>query len=340
MSYSVKITPSGHEFEIEEEETILEAALRHGYSFPYGCRAGMCGSCIGQVTEGKFRYEYDELPMSITEEEAESGLCVFCRAFPASDLVVEVKEISAAKEIEVKNLPCRVGQMEKLANEVMKIDLQLPMVERLQFLAGQYIDILINDDQRRSFSMANSPHDDDFIELHIRKVDGGKFTAHVFEEMQEKDLLRLEGPFGNFFLREDSERPLLFIAGGTGFAPIKSILSQVFSLEIKRPIYFYWGARDKELLYMSELPEHWAQEHENFHYIPVLSEAKETDNWQGRTGLIHEAVASDFEDLSGFDVYASGRPEMIEAISETFLKQGMDEDHFYSDSFTFAEKSS
>jgi len=335
MSYTIKIIPSGHKFQINAEETILEGALRNGFAFAYGCRAGSCGSCKGKVVEGEFYYEDDEPPLAATGYDAENNIGVFCQAFPKSDLVLEIKEISAAKDVVIKTLPCRVAKMERLAEEVMLVNLKLPMIERLQFLAGQYVDILYKDGRRRSFSMANSPHDDEFIELHVRKVEGGEFTGYVFNEMQEKDLLRIEGPYGSFFLREKSEKPIILMAGGTGFAPVKSILEHAFSEGISRPIYFYWGARYRDLLYMENVPEKWAAEYENFHYIPVLSEAKPSDNWKGRTGLVHDAVTEDFNDLSAFDVYASGRPEMIDLGREAFLKQGMEEDRFYFDSFTF-----
>ena len=334
MSYNVKITPSGHEFEIEAEETILESALRHGFAFAYGCRAGSCGSCKGKVLEGKYHYEDNEPPLAAAPDDEKKGVCVFCQAYPSSDLVLEIEEISAAKDIVVKILPCRVAKVEKMAPDVMRVYLKLPMIERLQFLAGQYIDILYKDGRRRSFSMANPPCDDEFIRLHIRRVEGGEFTNHVFNEMQVKDILRIEGPFGSFFLREKSERPILLMAGGTGFAPMKSILEHAFTEGVKRPIYLYWGARTKDLLYMPELPEKWASEHENFHYIPVLSE-EDKANWQGRHGLVHDVIEEDFNDLSEYDVYASGAPEMIDAGREIFIRLGMNEDHFYFDSFTF-----
>ena len=335
MSFNVKITPSGHEFEIAPEETILESALRHGHAFAYGCRAGSCGACKGKILEGEFFYQDNEPPLAAGPQDEENSICVFCQAYPLSDLVLEIKEISAAKDIAVKTLPCRVAKMEKIAPEVMRVYLKLPMIERLQFLAGQYVDILYKDGRRRSFSMANPPCDDEFIRLHIRYIEGGEFTGYVFNEMQEKDLLRIEGPFGSFFLREDSDRPIVLMAGGTGFAPMKSILEHAFSEGVKRPIYLYWGARHKDLLYMPELPESWAKKYDNFHFVPVLSEAKPEDNWQGRSGLVHLAVGEDFKDLSDFDVYASGQPNMIEAGRDLFVKQGMDEDHFYFDSFTF-----
>ncbi|MDH3325620.1 MAG: CDP-6-deoxy-delta-3,4-glucoseen reductase [Gammaproteobacteria bacterium] len=336
MTYKVTIQPSGHQFENEVEETILEAALRHGFAFSYGCRSGSCGACSGKVVSGEFHYEDDEEPMALSEDAKKNSMCIFCQAIPDSDLVLEVKGISAVKDIVVKTLPARVAKMERLAPDVMRLYLKLPMIERMQFLAGQYLDILLKDGRRRSFSIANAPHDDELLELHIRKIDGGEFTTYVFDEMEEKALLRIEGPLGTFFLRE-SDRPLICMAGGTGFAPLKGILEHAFEEGLKRPIHLYWGARDKEGLYLSELAESWASKYENFIYIPVLSEQKAGDNWQGRTGLVHEAVAADFTDLSQYEIYASGRPEMIDEGRNIFIEKGLDQENYYFDAFTFSE---
>ena len=338
MTYKITIQPSGHEFENEPEETILDAALRHGYAFAYGCRAGSCGACKGKVVDGDYHYEDDEEPLALSEHDKKNNQCIFCQAVPDSDLTLEVKEISAAKDIVVKTLPTRVVKMEKLAPDVMRLYLKLPMIERMQFLAGQYLDILLKDGRRRSFSIANPPHDDELLELHIRKIEGGEFTGFVFDEMEEKALLRIEGPLGTFFLREDSEQPLIFMAGGTGFAPLKGILEHAFSEGIKRPLHLYWGARDSESLYLKELAESWQSKYDNFTFIPVLSAAKAEDNWTGRTGMVHEVVAADFSDLSKYQVYASGPPEMIDAGRDTFKAQGMDEDNYYYDAFTFSEE--
>jgi len=337
MTYRIVIQPSGHEFEIEKEETILDGALRNGFAFSYGCRAGSCGSCRGKVIQGEYRYEDDEKPMALSEHDEKTGMCVFCQAYPDSDMELEVKEISAAKDIVVKTLPCRVTKLEKLAPDVMRMYLKLPMIERMQFLAGQYLDVLLKDGRRRSFSIANGPHDDELMELHVRKIEGGEFTTHVFEGMKEKDILRIEGPLGNFFLRTESERPIIFVAGGTGFAPIKAIIEHAIAEKLKRPVYFYWGARDKASLYMSDLAESWGQELADYRFTPVLANAAAEDQWQGETGMVHEAVLNDFDDLSLFDVYASGPPGMIDAIADTFSEKGMDSDHFYSDAFNFAD---
>jgi CDP-4-dehydro-6-deoxyglucose reductase len=277
----------------------------------------------------------------LTEAEKQAGMALFCSAVPLSELVIECREIGAIKDVKVKTLPCRVQKLERIAPDVMIIYLKLPANERLQFLAGQYIDILMKDGKRRSFSLANAPHDDDLLQLHVRNYRGGTFAEHVFTRMKERDILRFEGPFGTFFLREDSKKPVIFVASGTGFAPVKSILEHVFRGEngrnpstSGRQITLYWGNRTKADLYMSDLAERWQREHKNFTFIPVLSEAL-PDDWNGRTGLVHQAVLQDFIDLSGFQVYACGTPAMVEAAHGDLTSlRGLPEDEFFSDAFT------
>lgn len=334
MSYQVVVQPSGHQFVVEPGETILDAALRQGFAFPYGCRNGGCGACRGKMLSGTVEYD-DGLPAALSAEQLRAGMALFCRALPTSDLVLEMREIGAAKDIVVKTLPCRVAKLELLSHDVMRLMLKLPVTERLQFLAGQYIDILLKDGRRRTFSLANAPHDDNLLELHIRNVPGGDFTHHVFTEMKEKDLLRFEGPFGNFFLREDSDRPMVFMAGGTGFAPIKGILEHAFALGEQRHMHLFWGARSLEDLYWDALPREWAEKYPNFSYTPVLSEPAQADNWTGRTGLVHEAILADYPALSGYDVYAGGAPAMVHAGADAFAQCGLELEHYYSDAFEF-----
>ena len=334
MSHRITIKPSNHTFLTGENETILEAALREGFALPYGCRNGACGSCKGKILEGSVDYgTYQESALS--EKEKQAGLALFCCAQAQSDLVIECREIGAAKDIQIKTLPCRVQQMEKVADDVMVLYLKLPANERLQFLAGQYVDILMKDGKRRSFSMANAPHDDELLQLHVRNVAGGTFTEHVFSKMKEKDILRFEGPLGTFFLREDSDKPIIFMAGGTGFAPIKSMLEHAFHIGMDRQMVLYWGARSLKDLYMPELPGKWQQEHTNFTFIPVLSEPKPEDHWDGRIGLVHEAIRKDFPDLSGYQIYACGSPDMVDAGHKAFIQHGLPEDEFLSDAFLF-----
>jgi CDP-4-dehydro-6-deoxyglucose reductase len=338
MTFKIRIQSSGREFTADEKETVLAAALRQGVMLPYSCRSGACGTCKGKVLAGQVDYgTYETKAMS--EAEREQGHALFCQARPLSDLVIEAKEIAAAKDIPIRIMPARVVQMEKLADDVIRLSLKLAEGQRLQYLAGQYIDILLSGNQRRSFSLSTSPLSDELLQLHIRHVPGGFFTGHVFTKMQEKDLLRFQGPFGMFFLREDSDRPAILVAGGTGFAPIKSILEYAFAKGVTRPLHLYWGVRAKRDLYLSGLPQAWAREHNNFKFTPVLSEPRPEDRWDGRQGWVHEAMAADYPDLSRHEVYASGPPPMIDALKATVKKHGLPEDHLYYDSFEFAHAS-
>jgi CDP-4-dehydro-6-deoxyglucose reductase len=229
-----------------------------------------------------------------------------------------------------------VQKLQKLADDVMLMQLKLPANERLQFLAGQYIDFLLKDGKRRSYSIANPPHSDEFIELHLRHVPGGRFTDHVFSAMKEKDILRFEGPHGSFFIREESDKPIIFVAGGTGFAPIKGMLEHLFAEESGRQMILYWGARAKKDIYLPEAPILWQQRHSNFSFIPVLSDPSPGDQWQGRRGYVHQAVLEDFNDLSGFEVYACGAPVMVDSARSAFTQtRGLPEDAFYADSFVY-----
>ena len=333
MSHQVTLQPSGHQFTVQDGETVLEAALRENFALPYGCRNGACGACKGKVLSGGVDYG-EHQPHTLPDDEKKQGLALFCTAKPTSDLVIEAKEIGAAKDIPVKTLPTRIEKMEKLADDVMALWLKLPANERLQFLPGQYIDILLKDGKRRSFSLANAPEEDELLELHIRHVPGGFFTDQVFASMKAKDILRIKGPLGSFFLRE-SDKPALFLAGGTGFAPIKSILTHAFHHKVDRQMVLYWGAKSLADLYLPGVPSAWQKEHGNFSFIPVLSDPKPADNWPGRTGYVHQAVLNDFADLSGWQVYACGAPPMIEAARKDFISRGLPEDEFYADSFSF-----
>ena len=332
MSHRITIKPSNHSFEASDEDTVLEAALREGYVLAYSCRNGACGTCKGKVLEGTVDYgTYDD--DTLPETDKQKGLALFCQAKALSDLVIECREISAVKDIQVRTMPCRVQQMEKLGPDVMRIRLKLPANERLLFLAGQYLDILMRGGMRRSLSMANPPEDDAVLELHLRNY-GGPFSDYVFNKMKEKEILRFEGPLGTFFLRDQSAKPIVFVASGTGFAPIKAMIQHALQKGITRPMTLYWGGRRRSDLYLNDLPESWAREH-SITYVPVLSEAQLDDQWTGRTGFVHRAVMEDFPDLTGYQVYACGVPVMVDAARKDFTAHcGLPEDEFYSDSFT------
>lgn len=337
MKYTVTIQPSGHTFEVAEDQLILDAALEQSIALPYGCRNGACGSCRTRVVTGMLDYRDGELPSALNHGDAEDGYALICKATATSDLVIEAKEIGAAKDIEIKTLPTRVVEKKLLNHDIVQVKLKLPASARLQFLAGQYIEILLKNGESRSFSLANAPHDDEFIELHIRHIDGGEYTTYVMKEMQEKALLRIKGPLGSFFLREESERPIIFLAGGVGFAPIKGIMEHIIGTGIERNISVYWGVRTREDLYMHELAESWAQ-HDTISYIPVLSDSVEGDGWTGRTGFVHDAVVEDHDDMSAYEIYACGPPVMVKAAEEAFVALGLDSDHLYYDSFEFSHE--
>ncbi|MES2552453.1 MAG: CDP-6-deoxy-delta-3,4-glucoseen reductase [Pseudomonadota bacterium] len=335
QSYEVTINPSGHVYKISAYQTVLEAAIDAGYNLPYGCRNGACGACKGKIVSGEVDYG-EHQGNALTDAEKEAGLALFCCARPQSDLVIESREVGTNTGVRPRILPARVQKMEKLSHDVMALFLKLPSNERMQFMAGQYVEFLLKDGKRRAFSLANAPHDDEFLEMHLRLIPGGTFTNYVFTEMQEKAILRLEGPFGTFYLREDSDKPIIFVAGGTGFAPIKGIIEHMLHVKSQRPIVLYWGARTREDLYMPSLPQNWAAYHPGFKFVPVLSEPQESDNWQGRTGLVHQAVLDDYADLSAYQVYCCGAPAMVDIVHVAFQERGMPEDEFFSDAFTYA----
>jgi CDP-4-dehydro-6-deoxyglucose reductase len=323
------LQPSGLQFSVEEGETVLAAALRQGYVLPYGCKSGACGSCKGKILSGTVDYgTYQK--KALTDQEKAQGKALFCQAKPLSDLVVEARAIGAAKDIQIKTLPCRIQKMERAADDVMVLQLKLPANEKLNFLAGQFIEFLLKDGKRRSFSIANPPHAAELIELHVRHVAGGQFTDHVFGKMKERDILRFEGPLGTFFLREESAKPIVFVASGTGFAPIKAVIEHMQHKGIARPMTLYWGGRRPKDLYMDEIAKNWPLK-----YVPVISDALPEDNWIGRSGFVHRAVMEDFPDLSGHQVYACGVPVMVDSARRDFIEKcGLPEDEFYADSFT------
>ena len=335
MSYKVVIKPSGHSFQVEEGESVLDAALRNGYALPSGCRNGGCGSCKGKLLSGDLDYGTNT-PRALNEGDVNKGMALFCQARPCSDLTIEVEEVAAAEDIDIRIMPTKVHKKEFLADDVVRLYLKLPDSERLQFLAGQYVDILLKDGRKRSFSIANAPHDDAYIELHIRHVDGGDFTGYVCDELHEKDILRIEGPHGSFFLREENHRPMIFVAGGTGFAPIKSIIEHILTENLDLPMHLYWGVRDQKDLYLADLAQKWAKHIPNFHFVPVLSQPSADVAEQTRTGYVHEAILEDFpEGFSNFDVYASGPPVMVNAVFDAFSAHGLSEENYFSDAFEY-----
>ena len=340
VPYQVTLKTSGKQFTVNQDETVLEAALSQNINLPYGCKNGACGSCKGKILEGQVTHgQHSESAMSRADETA--GATLFCCAHPQSDLLIEAREVQGAGDIAIRKVPCRVNEISRHGSDVAILKLQLPASERFQFLAGQYLEFLLKDGQRRAYSIANAPEQEGPLELHIRHLPGGLFTDFVFAAkdpaLKEKDILRFEGPLGSFFLREDSKKPIIFVAAGTGFAPIKSIIEQMQAKKIQRPISLYWGGRRPSDLYMNSLCETWAQDLPDFKYIPVISDALPEDTWDGRSGFVHEAVMTDHPNLKDFQVYACGAPVMVNAARQDFSSQcHLPEEEFFADSFTSA----
>jgi len=340
MSFQVRVAPSGKQFSVDDEESILEAALRQGVTLPYGCRNGACGSCKSRVIEGRIE-QGPHSDKALTAEEAARGYALLCCAHARSDLSIESRVVTAAGDIPIRRMPCRIASIEHPAPDVAVLRLQLPANERLQYLAGQYIELLLKDGSRRSYSMACAPHLAEQLELHVRHMPGGRFTDALFGAAQppvkERDILRFEGPMGTFFLREEGERPIVLLASGTGFAPIKAIVEHAQHKGIARPMTLYWGGRRPRDLYLNALCERWAREIPGFRYVPVVSDALPEDDWRGRTGFVHRAVMADLPDLSGWQVYACGAPIVVDSARREFTAQcGLPESEFFADAFTSA----
>lgn len=348
MSFKVTVRPSGRQFTVEGDETILAAALRSGIGLPYGCKNGACGTCKCRGVEGDWVQGPHSSSALSASEQAERKLLVCCST-PLSDVTIEARELTGFGDIPVRKMPCRVARIERAAPDVAIVSLQLPANERLQFKAGQYIEFILKDGSRRSYSMATAPHGDEQIALHIRHMPGGLFTDALFGArapvLKERDILRFEGPLGTFFLREESNRPVVLLASGTGFAPIKAIAEHIFFKRVNRdepgrparPVVLYWGCRSRQDLYMDALPRQWADSEPNFRYVPVLSEPRPEDVWSGRTGFVHEAVMADLPQLSGYEVYACGAPVMVEAARRDFTGRcGLPAEAFFADAFTSA----
>jgi CDP-4-dehydro-6-deoxyglucose reductase, E3 len=335
MVHKVRLHPGGESFEAQAAESVLAAGLRAGLHLPHSCRGGSCGACEAVILAGEIRYPNGP-PAALAAGEAAAGRALLCQAHACSDLVLEARALAVPEEVRIRRLPCRVESRELLCHDVMRLVVKLPSLEPFVFLAGQYVDFLLEDGRRRSYSIANPPHEPDRLELHVRRVAGGGFTALVFEQLGVRSLLRLEGPLGGFWLREDSDRPIVMVAGGTGFAPIKSMLQHLMRQGARRVVHFYWGARRPRDLYEGALVHGWAAGHDWLHFIPVLSEPLPADGWTGRRGWVHEAVVADLPSLAGVDVYAAGPPAMIGAIQEVFPAHGLPPGHLYFDSFEFA----
>ncbi len=336
--HSVRIEPHSRTLRVSPEQPLLQAALAAGLNLPHSCKSGHCSSCRARLVAGEIHYPNGR-PPGLTEDEAASGQVLLCQARPRSDLVVEARLIANVADVEIKTLPCRIARLTPLAPDVLQVMLQLPAVERLRFHAGQYLDVLLEGGRRRSFSIACPPHAAELLELHVRRVAGGGFTERLFgagtSPLAPGSLLRIEGPMGQFGYRGGTG-PAIMVAGGTGFAPLKSMLRHVLETGIPRRIHFYWGARHATDVYEEQLVLGWTRSHPQLDFTAVLSEASGVEAAHHRTGWVHDAVLADHPQLAGFEVYAAGPPAMIEAMRASFPRHGLPPQRLYFDSFDYA----
>lgn len=340
MSYQISILPSGRQFNTEDDESILTAGIRQGIALPYGCKDGACGSCKCKKISGSVIHGLHQTK-ALSDVEETQGMILTCCAIAQSDVVLESRKVTNESSLPIKKMPMRVVSLEKKSHDVIVMKMQLPKNDVMKFHAGQYIEIMLRDGSRRSYSMANAPHtleaETPTLELHIRHMPGGKFTDNVFMNMKEKDVLRGEGPYGSFYLREDSNKPIVLLASGTGFAPIKALIEHMQHSGTKRPATLYWGGRKPSDLYMDDWVQSKLAEMHNLKYIPVISNAEVDDKWTGRVGFVHQAVMQDTPDLSGYQVYVCGAPIVVESAKRDYLSIGnLPEEEFYADSFISA----
>ena len=337
MSFNVSVLPSGRSFTAEADEPLLAAAIRQGIGLPYGCKDGACGSCKCKKLEGTVTHGTHQLKALSAEEEA-NGFILTCCGVAHSDVVLESRQVTDESAFPIKKMPVRVTSLARASHDVMRVRLQLPASDVLKYHAGQYVEFLLRDGDRRAYSMANAPHmqlETPGLELHIRHMAGGKFTDHVFSAMKEKEILRIEGPYGSFFLREDSNKPMVLLASGTGFAPIKALIEQMQHKNITRPAVLYWGGRRPADLYMHDWMLTKLAEMPNLRYVPVISDALPEDGWLGRTGFVHQAVLQDLPDLSGYQVYVCGAPVVVETARDQYSAlAGLPAEEFFADAFT------
>ena len=343
-SFQISVLPSGRTFSVHPDEAILPAAIRQGIGMPYGCKDGACGSCKCKKLEGEVFHGPHQSKALSAEEEA-AGYILTCCGVPLTDVVLESRQVTDESAFPVRKMPSRVTALEKKSHDVIVIRLQLPANDTMRYHAGQYIEFILRDGARRSYSMANAPHTmvktdavpavGPSVELHIRHMPGGKFTDHVFTAMKEKEILRVEGPYGSFFLREDSDKPIILLASGTGFAPIKAVIEHMQFKGITRPAALYWGGRRPADLYLDDWVQTKLAEMPNLRYVPVISNALPEDDWTGRTGFVHKAVLEDFPDLSAHQVYACGAPIVVDSARADYTAVGkLPTEEFFADSFT------
>jgi CDP-4-dehydro-6-deoxyglucose reductase, E3 len=336
----ISLFNSGRSFEAAADQPLLDAARHAALDLPHSCGGGNCGACKARLVRGEIHYP-NAAPLGLSDAEIAEGMILLCQARARTDLTIETFEMRAADTATRKRLPCRIERAVPLSHDVMGLFLRLPIAENFIFEPGQYIDILLPGGRRRSFSIASPPHDARPLELHVRRVAGGEFTDRLFHDDMQNALLSIEGPLGTFVYRPhlSAAPPMLLIGGGTGIAPLLSILKHVIDKRIERDMQLFWGVRGEQDLYAQATLEALRRAASSgraasFRYAPVLSEAGAS--WRGLTGWVHEAAFKNIEDLESHEVYAAGPPAMIAALQREYAARQASSRRLYFDSFDYA----
>ena len=333
----ISLTKPNISFSAAPDQSLLDAALGASLNLPHSCKGGNCGSCRARLLKGEIHYPNGP-PLGLSNAEVADGFVLLCQARARSDLAIETSEITTPDRALVKRLPARIERTVPMSHDVMGLYLKLPVAEAFSFEAGQYVDIMLPGGRRRSFSIASPPHDSRVLELHVRRVAGGEFSARLFDQNARSALLSLEGPLGQFVYRPGIA-PMLLVGGGTGLAPLLSILRHVVENGLDRDMTVYWGVRSERDLYAHGVLIELAARGRpaKFRYVPVLSDP--APGWPGSRGLVHEAVLKDIDELKEYDVYAAGPPAMIAAVRREFGARGVAASRLFFDSFDYAPDS-
>jgi len=321
MAYKIEIQPADVHF--NSDNIILTDALEQSVPLEYSCKTGECGSCSAEVLAGEVKNESGEI--------VHSGSILTCQSKALSDVTLKANYYPELAYQKIQTLPCKVVNSQFVTDDILVLKLRFPPTASFDYLPGQYVNLNFKG-IKRSYSIANAKRIAGEIELHIRKLPNGQMSEALFSGIKENQLMRVEGPKGTFFIR-DNDKPLILLAGGTGIAPVKAMVEKLIENKDKRDIYIYWGMNNENSFYLNVFEE-LAKEFSNIHYTPVLSSDVE---WCGRMGFVHQAVCDDFDSLHGYEVYACGSPVMINIAKKSFMNKKLPKEQFLSDAFTPAK---
>lgn len=335
----LSIEPLGQDVEVEEGQTLLDAALRAGVYLPHACGHGLCGTCKVQVLEGDIEHG-EPSSFALMDFEREEGLCLACCATAESDVTIEadVEEEPEALDIPVRDFEATVARLERLTPTILGLTLELSDAEGIRFQAGQYVNLELPEGiGRRAFSIATPPSSPGRIELHVRRVPGGAGTGYIHEKLREGDRVSFSGPHGRFFVRRAEEKPVIFLAGGSGLSSPLSMVKDLLETGASFPITLVYGQRSREELYHHEALLALAEAHSGFSYVPALSNEPAGSAWTGHRGFVHEAAVEHFDgSFEGMRAYLCGPPAMIDACITALMQGRLFERDIFTERFISA----